>query len=291
VLHWGNGYVWSPPVRDRELFILPADRTFPFLDDEGGLWFHTTFANGKKMFLPDSEVLHLLINSADGLNGRGIVTYARETLGLQQSAKDTMGDFYAKGLKASAVMQMAGELSGQARQKVKDEYAASISDAYGLAVIDAKVAAFTPVTMKAIDMQFLQLMGATDVDIANFYGMPLHMLNMGKQAYNSNDQKFLEYLSVTLDPYLVQWEDAGRDKWISLSEQPYTYLKFVREALLRTDPETRAKINEVQIRSGQRSPEEVREKDDYSTYPGADKFYISSNVMEVGGKDATQPTQ
>lgn len=291
LVHHGNAYAWSPLVSTPELFILPADVTFPIFDKNGNLWFQTTFASGEKMFIPDAEMLHLMINSVDGITGKGVVAYARETLGRQQGAHQTMSSINARGMNASAVMQINGVIDEEARTKVKDEYTRAIGgseNAGGLAVIDLTVAQFTPITMKAIDMQFLETMAATDTDIANYYGVPLHMLNKGKQAYNSNDQKYLEYLGETLDPYLVQWEDEARTKWLPLSEQPYTEFKFVREALLRMSPVTRASMNEVLIRSAQRSPNETREKDDLSSYPGGEHYYMSSSIKEIGGENAIQ---
>jgi phage portal protein BeeE len=117
------------------------------------------------------------------------------------------------------------------------------------------------------------------------------MINMGKQAYNSNDQKFDEYLTVTLDPYLVQGEQAGRTKWLPQEEQPYTYFKYERAALLRMSPESRAKYYQTQISSGQRTPDETRATDDYGSYAsmsqeGGDRFYMASNIQPIGGNNA-----
>jgi hypothetical protein len=69
---------------------------------------------------------------------------------------------------------------------------------------------------------------------------------------------------------------------LSLADQGSNYFRFIREAMLRTDALTRAQLNEVNIRSGQRSPNEAREKDDYSSYPDGDQFYMSANYAGTG---------
>ena len=86
----------------------------------------------------------------------------------------------------------------------------------------------------------------------------------------------------TLDPYLVQWEQAARLKWLSEADQKDTYFKFIRESLLRTDAKTRAELHEIKIRSGQMSPNEAREVEDQSGYALGDDFYMTSNYQKIG---------
>ena len=109
------------------------------------------------------------------------------------------------------------------------------------------------------------------------------MLNRGKESYNSNEQKYIEYLQGTLDAYLVPWEEAARIRWLSRDEQVDTYFKFIRDSLLRMDSKSRAETNEIRIRSGQMSPNEAREKDDVSAYTGGDDYYMASNISPIKG--------
>lgn len=285
MIYWGNAYIWSPPTWPPQKLVLPADVTWPVFDLQGNLWYRTQFANMKVKYLPSWEVLHLLINpDKTGFEGRSVITYAAETLGRQLGAHETESRFYAQGLNAAGLLWTAGEVDKPARQKIRDAYEEAMSgseNAYRIAVMDPKITKFEQVTMKASDMQFLESIQATDQDICNFFGLPLFKLNAGKQSYQSNEQQNLDYLSTTLDPYLVQWEESGRLLWLAQDEQSDTQLHFIREALLRTDSKTRAEYNEILIRSGQRSPNEVREKDDFSPYEGGENFYMASNYSEI----------
>ncbi len=108
--------------------------------------------------------------------------------------------------------------------------------------------------MRAKDVEFLAGIDATDVDLANFFNYPEYKLNRGKQSYQSNEQQDLDYLKSTLDPYLVQIEQAGRLRWLSEAEQQTRYFKFIRESILRTNAKSRAELDEIKIRSGTRTP-------------------------------------
>jgi HK97 family phage portal protein len=289
LLYWGNAYVWQPPRgpgQRRELFILNAAATWPMYDlQTGELWYETTFASGETRMLPDVEVLHLMINSIDGINGRSVVTYARESLGRQLGAYETQGKFYAQGLNASGILWSAGELDKAARMKTRDALEESIgmgsSNAYRIALIDNKYTKFEQITMRPVDMQFLEGMGENDLEIANFFGMPLYKLNMGKQSYNSNEQANLDYLTTTLDPHLVQMEQAAALRWLTEDEQNYTYFRFNRDVLLRTDAKTRSEVIDKRIQSGVLTPNEGRAIDDLSAFEGGDSHYIPANTGQI----------
>jgi HK97 family phage portal protein len=293
-LFYGNAYIWSPIVGPRQLLILPADRTMPVFDLEGNLWYRTVFSNAIPVYIPDVEILHLLINpDTTGFVGRGVITYARETFGRQLAARNAQAKFFANGFMPAGYVQMAGELNADARNKVRLAYEEQMSgaeNAYRLAVFDSLITKFEPINIQLKDAQFLESIDANDRDICNFFGLSEHMLNRGKEAYNSNEQKYIEYLQGTLDAYLVAWEEAARIRWLYSWEQADTYFKFVRESLLRMDSKARAEKNEVQIRSGQLSPNEAREKDDLSAYPDGDQYYMAGNILPIGVQNTNSGT-
>jgi HK97 family phage portal protein len=298
VIQWqithGNAYIWKPPVFPPQLLILPANRTLPVFDVDGNLWYQHTFTNGKPAYIPAVEILHLLINPDEtGFMGRGVITFARETLGNRLGSRKTQSKMYSNGLTAAAYIQVDAALDEAGRKRIKDAYAESMSgseNAYSLAVLDNKITKFDTITLQPRDAQFLEQIDANETDIANFLGMPLHMLNRGKESYNSNEQKYIEYLQGTLDAYLVPFEEAARIKWLSQREQINQYFKFNRASLLRMDAKTRAETNAIKIQSGQMMPNEARAYDEQSPYPEGDEFWMMSNVQKISGGTNAQQT-
>lgn len=288
LLFYGNGFAWMPIVGPRQMLILPANRTMPVFDVEGNLWYRHTFSSGAVEFIPAVEVLHLLINPDEtGFVGRGVITYARETLGRQLAARKTQAMMYAQGFVPAAYVQVNGELNRDARLKMRDSYEEQMSgsaNAYRLAVFDNKITKFEPINMPAKDAQFLESIEANDRDICNFFGLPEYKLNRGKEAYSSNEQKAQDYLDGTLDSYLVPWEEAARVRWLSEEEQKNSYFRFIRDALLRMDGKARAETNEIRIRSGQMTPNEAREKEDWGAYPDGDRYYMAANILPIGAE-------
>lgn len=283
MIFWGKAYIWEPAQSYRELFILNSSVTFPKLTKSGDMIYETTFPNGQKKTLPSVEVTQLLLNpKSNGRDGQSVLEFARETFGRQIAAKNTQSDIQSDGLKAAAIMRMSQTLKPEDRDLARKEYQKALAEPGGLAVLDNKVADFQTITMKATDAQFIEAMQLTDIDIMNFFGVPAYKLNMGKQSYESNEQQDLDYLKSTLDSYLVQWEQAARLNWTPLNDQSFTYWKFIRESLLRTNAKTRAELNEIKIRSGQSTPNEAREMEDVSGYDQGDDFYMTSNYQKIG---------
>jgi HK97 family phage portal protein len=294
-LFYGNAYIWKPAIFPPQLLILPANRTVPVFDMDGNLWYRHTFSNGHIEYIPSVEILHLLINPDEtGFMGRGVITFARETVGRQLAARKTQSQFYSQGLNPSGYVSVDANLDKDGRNKVREAYSEAMAgseNAYKLAVFDKRITKFEPISMTPKDAEFIASIDATDRDICNFFGLSEHMLNRGKEAYNSNEQKYIEYLQGTLDSYLVPWEEAARIKWLSSADQASQYFKFNRASLLRMDAKARAETNSIKIQSGQMKPNEARAFDELSPYPEGDEFYMMSNVQRIhaGAPDVNQP--
>jgi len=290
LLTHGEARIWKPPRnpgRRAELYLLPTSVTKPYFDDNGSLWFKVEMPGKPAERYPDAEVQSLLLNSTDGITGRGVISYARETMGRQLANYATQNKIAGKGLNPAGIAWMAGDLNADARKKFKESFEENVKE--GIAIFDPKVLKFEPITMKPVDAQFLESIQENDTEIANYFGVPLYKLNQGKQSYQSNEQQNLDYLNTTLDPYLVQWEQAAALSWLTEAEQNYTYFRFNRDALLRTDAKTRAETLEKRIFSGQMTPNEARQIEDQSEYEGGDEHYIPANMVAVTA-DRGQPT-
>jgi HK97 family phage portal protein len=286
LLFWGNALIWQPPPpAQRELFILPANVTTPKLDQGGYLWYEVRFPNGDIKKIPSVEVMHVMINSTNGIWGRSVLEYARETVGLRMGMSATQSNIQGGGLNPSAYVQVNATLDKTGREKYREAYSevmAGTENAGNLVVFDNKIVKFEPITMKLTDAQFLESMDHTDLDLANFFKYPAYKLNMGKESYESNEQQDLDYLKSTLDPHLVQWEQAARLRWLPEAEQQSNYFKFIRESILRTNAKSRAELHEIQIRSGTLTPNESISIDDRNGYPDGDKHWMTRNNGEIG---------
>lgn len=282
LIWWGNAYIWSPASAFPELFVLDASTTYPVFDKSGNKWYQTTFASGLKDAIPDVEMTHLMINSKDGLHGMSVLEYARETMGRQLAAHETQDSIAGDGLKPTAALWVKGkQLSDTARSMVRKSYLDAVET--GAAIFETDTFdKYETITMKPTDAQFLEGIAATDADVANFFAFPLHKLNMGKQSYESNEQQELNYVKSCLNPYLVQWEQAGGLKWVAEKDQPFQYLRFNRDAILQTDAKTRTEILVKKVAGGILTPNQALQIEDMNGFAGGDSHYLQASYGRIG---------
>lgn len=288
LLSMGNAYVWKPIRSYPELYQLEASKVRPVFDKYGNRYFQVLFDNGETKTIPDPEVLHLMINpDTKGVYGRSVLGYANDTISRQIGANQSRNTLTGNGLLPTAILKVNGQISEEARQKVKDSYLKSAED--GVLVQDNAIIDFKQVTMNATDVQFLESIQATEVEIANYFGLPQYKLNLGKQSYQSNEQQQLDYLGTTLNPYLVQFEQAARLKWLAIEEQEMGFFRFERKAVMQLDTKTQAEFLHTQIQDGIYSPNEARAINDLEPYPGGDQHYFPGNMAVITEKGLIMP--
>lgn len=280
LLSYGNAYVWKPISASPELFPIEPKRVKPQFDKAGERVYLVQFENGIEKVIPDAEMLHVMINpDKKRMIGRGVISFAAETLERQLLANKTRSQIQGNGLLPTAALRVNADLDPEARAIVKKAYIDAAEG--GVVVMDAKIASFEHLTMKATDVQFLESIQATEKEIANFFGVPEYKLNLGKQSYQSNEQQQLDYLGTTINPYLVQIEQAARLKWLDFADQADKFFRFERKALLQIDSKTQAEFINTKIMSGIYSPNEARAIDDLTPYEGGDERYIQSSMAEI----------
>jgi len=288
MLSMGNAYIWRPVSTYPELFRLEAGKVRPVFDNHGNRYFQVLFDNGKVKDIPDPEILHLMINpDTKGVYGRSVLGYAQDTINRQIGANNSRNTLMGNGLLPTAILKVNGQISEEARNKVKDSYLKSAAD--GVMVQDNAILDFKQITMNASDVQFLESIQATETEIANYFGLPQYKLNLGKQSYQSNEQQQLDYLGTTLNPYLVQFEQSARLKWLATEEQDAGFFRFERKALMQLDTKTQAEFLHTQILDGIYSPNEARAINDLEPYPGGDQHYFPGNMAVITEKGLTMP--
>lgn len=288
LLGMGNAYAWRPVSTYPEIYHLEASKVRPVFDKKGNRYFQVLFDNGEVKNIPDPEILQLMINpDKRGMFGRSVLGYASDTISRQIGANNSRNTLMGNGLLPTAILKVNGAIGEEARQKVKDSYLKSATD--GVMVQDNAILDFKQITMNASDVQFLESIQATEVEIANYFGLPQYKLNLGKQSYQSNEQQQLDYLGTTLNPYLVQFEQSARLKWLATEDQDAGFFRFERKALMQLDTKTQAEFLHTQILDGIYSPNEARAINDLEPYPGGDQHYFPGNMAVITDKGLIMP--
>lgn len=281
---WGFGAVWNR--RDSagqvvERIPLPTDCCTIRKDAQSGTYWYEYSVEGISKSFANSELSFLYFETYDGIRGRGLLDLAREAISVDAMAQRYNKKFYQNGARLSGIVEVDTDANPETRNRVKQEFRSfAADDAFAVAVLDHSMK-FTPLGLSQSDAQFIEGRGFTVEEISRFSGIPKHMLQTGKESYNSNAQQRLNYVTDTLLPYVVQWESEDSYKLTGpVLRQAGAYIHGNVEALLRADPGTRADFYVKLIEHSVMCPDDARAKEELNPIPGGlgKQFLVTKNL-------------
>ena len=248
----GFGAVWNrqgPGGRVVQRIPLPSDCCAIRKDQETGRYWYDYNVDGVRRTFANYELSFLYFETYDGIRGRGLLDLAREAIAVDAMTQRYGKKFYQNGARLSGIVEINSDASPETRQKVKS--------------------------------QFIETREFSVEEISRFTGIPKHMLQTGKESYDSNAQQRLNYVTDTLLPYVVQWESEDSYKLPLPQERDAgVYVHGNVEALLRADPTTRANFYEKMIQNSVFNPDECRAKEEKNPIPGGwgKRFLVTKNL-------------
>ncbi|CAB4176464.1 COG4695 Phage-related protein [uncultured Caudovirales phage] len=222
----------------------------------------------KVEWFPYSECIHLKGFSTDGFIGRSPLASARNAIALSLTIEQFGMRQYTKGRPAGWITKpekMTKDQRDQLREEWREMYE-GVHNAHKVGVLsggmDWKQMGFTN-----DDAQFLQTRQFQVQEIARMLRIPPHMIGDLSQATETNiEQLFLEFLTVTLQPWMTRWQEELNLKLFTPMEQ-FTYeVEFDLEAFLRGDKLTQANVDKMHLTTGQRTIDETRLRDGFNPY-------------------------
>lgn len=281
---WGFGAVWNRKDGAGRVIAripLPTDCCTIRRDANTGTYWYDYSPEGLHKSFTNSELSFLYFETYDGIRGRGLLDLAREAISVDAMAQRYNKKFYQNGARLSGIVEVDTDANPETRNRVKEEFRTFASDdAFAVAVLDHSMK-YTPLGLSQSDAQFLESRGFTVEEISRFSGIPKHMLQTGKESYDSNAQQRLNYVTDTLLPYVIQWESEDSYKLIGpLLRQNGAYIHGNVEALLRADPTTRADFYVKLVEHSIMNPDEARAKEELNPIPGGlgKEFLITKNL-------------
>lgn len=234
-------------------------------------------------WLPHSEFVHLKNFSTDGYLGLSTLHAARA--GLSQSlAQQRFGQrMFEKG-RPAGFFTKDGNLSKEQREVLKDEWKEMNEgplNAFNVGIlangIDWKSMGYT-----ADDAQYLQNLQHGVREVARWLQIPVPLLG---DMTNSSDGKIVElmlyFLQHTIVPWIVRWEEELNLKLFTPRERPKYKARFDIKAFLRGDILTTAKVNEMNVRNGLETIDDIRRenhKNPYEDGSGSKPLIIASQL-------------
>ena len=302
-LLWGNAraFIVRDGTRPVELIPLLPDSTATMII-EGEKWHATIVDENARLrlfrgdptkaedyiWLQDSEVWHIPGLGFDGLEGKSLISLAKQSfnngLGYEKHVSQQQKKGYAGGLMLEAP-------TGSFRsQKDAEEFLEHFkkshegADNAGTIGMLREGIKANMMSMNNTDAQFVEQRRLNREDAALYFVMQSILGDSTGNSYASLEQKNLAQRMECLAPWSTKIEEESDLKLLSQSErQRGFYHKFNDGALLRTEKKTTMEFVSAGIAARVLSPNEGRAFFDLNPYDGGDK-YENPNTIARGSE-------
>lgn len=286
----GNGYAEIVPgprgFADRLEPIHP-DRVQVKRLNDGTLAYDVSDWRGRLRTLLQDEVFHVRSPIAPGLVGIGPITYARQTvsyaLALEEHGQRTM----ANGARPSGVVTVKGTMGDEEFERFKKELRAAHFGATntGNTIVLEDGAEFKPISMNAVDAEFLASREFQIAEICRWFDVPpvlVHHLTKTTSWGTGVEAIMLAFVRNNLNPWLQAYTHAIRRDLILV---PNLYeARFDLEDLIRGDSKAQAEFYSRLVLNGILTRNEARAALGYNPLDGLDDPLTPTNTATSDGR-------
>lgn len=303
VVGWGNGYAeierdgFNQPIN---LWPLRPDRMTP---ERETLTADQLRAGRRprrrwKYLLPDGsvqyfgpkEILHLKGLGYDGSVGYPVLTLMRNTIGMIRALETYGATTFKNGARPSVVLTHPQRLSEKARQELAQDWTekyGGLNNAQRVAVLEEGIKVET-IGFPPEDAQFLGSRQFQVLEFARWLGLPPHKLyDLDRATFSNIEQQALEYLTDSVNPWLVNWEE--QIQLAIFPELSEFYAEFDRNALLQVDARSRAFYYQTLRWLGVVNASYIASRENLPVpAEGGDDYYVPMNMQQVGAAPITR---
>ena len=196
---------------------------------------------GKTQVLMQDEMFRIPSLTSDGIRGLKTIDQAAEAVALAMAADNYASRVFSNRLNMGGFISVPGKMDLESQKNFIGrlvEALAGLRNAHRPMLL-TEGATFSKASMDAKDAQLLEARKWQVAEIARYFRIPLHMLNIDDQTNRSTvEAQALDFVKYTVRPWVNRIEQAIRRDLI-VAKGRYV-AKFNLEELLRGDSASRA---------------------------------------------------
>jgi HK97 family phage portal protein len=286
VLLWGNAY--AEIERDNAgrivaLWPLLPSQVTPYRDERTLQLRYRVAGKDRDILFKADEILHIPGLGFDGLSGYSPIKMARESLGVLAASERFGATFFGNGATFAGILRHPKQLIGKAPEHLRSAIESlhkGADKAHRFLILEEGMD-YTKIGVNPNEAQFLETRKFQITEIARWFKIPPHKLaDLERATFSNIEEQNIDYVSGTLRPWLVRWEQEINRKLISPREQTIQYAEHLIEGLLRGKSSERYAAYAVGRQWGWLSADDIREYENQNPLPdGAGKIYLVPTNM------------
>jgi len=242
-----------------------------------------TDADKNKIPLRQDQVFRLTGLSLDGFNGISPISYQRESLGISLATDSHTARSFKNGAKMTGILKHPSTFKdSNVAKRVSESWDAASNgeNAYSTPVLEDGME-WMPVSMTNRDAQYIESRKFNIEDIARIFRVPPHKIGHLERSTNNNiEHQGLEFVTDSMMPWLVRWEQAIARDLLTPSERQRYFAEFLIDGIMRGDSVSRADYFTKMWTLGALSANEIRAKENMNprTDAGGDEYVKPLNM-------------
>lgn len=291
----GNGYIYKAVDRNGrllELWPLRSDRMtiheVPQPDGSTTILYEYQLASGELRRIPSEWIIHLRGFGNDGIRGYSPAFQAREAIGAAAAAEKYAASFFGNDATPRLVLKAKKSFKDETalkniRKSWEDRFQ-GLDRSHLVAILEEDM----DIESIGLSPEDSQLITTREFDAeeiaARWFRVPPHKVGLLKRATFSNiEHQSLEYLTDSLLPWLIRWEQRLAIDCLSTAERKAIFAEHKVEGILRADFETRMRGYRIAREMGLMSVNEIRQLENLNPIgPGGDLYHVPLNWIELG---------
>lgn len=284
----GNAYALIVPNESGtatvRLDVLDPTRVQPVRDkDTHEMWYKVSMDGGKDAYVHNSSMIVLKHMSANGEKGIRPVDVLRGTLNYDADIKK-FSVKQLEGVSSAVILNVPGTgLSEEKKKKLIRQFLETYAESGGKVIVMEGGISATTMQMPAVDANVLNVERVTRNRVATVFNIPPHMLgDYSDTSYATAEQSMLEFMQMTVNPILQQWEEELNSKLLTweMVQDGYSF-RFDLANLWRTDLTSMGNYNQQAIRGGWKRINEVRAQDHLPDDPNGNTLMIARDLVPL----------
>ncbi len=286
ILLWGNMY--SLKLRTSTgslvgLFPLMASRMKVDIDkNNNNLEYRYLFADNIERIIPNQDILHIPGMTDNGLIGKSVIQYARESIALGITLEEFGSRFFANGTNVGGMLQHPAKLTHESFNNLKEQLADAhqgLSNAHKMIILEEGMT-FEKINIPPNDAQFLESRKFQLEEICRWFNIPQHLANsIDRATFNNIEHLGLGFVIYTLRPWLVRIEQGYSVELFDGSDD--SFCEFLVDGLLRGDIKSRYEAYSIARQNGILNANEIRALENRNPYEGGDSYIVQLNMQDV----------
>ena len=282
MLLYGNSYVYIKRSADKKIvdlvYLAHGSVTIDYNEQLQQLRYKVAGYKGIPATVDPKNMLHFYKNSNNGVEGRGILSYANRAITIGNYTEEAAKDYFGSGCSIKGILKFNEQVMNLNKDEIRQSWQQvhGGSNGSGLAICDYNVD-FIPVSTNAAQSQMIESRLFNVTEVARYFGIsPVLLQDLSHSSYSTIEASQLEFLTHTLLPYISLFENEFNRK---LSDGTF-YIDLDETYLMTADQQTKANYITSLKNAGIISINEGRKMLGLSPVDGADSLMINYTNLE-----------